>query len=166
MAGYALSHLTFRGSKATFLLILAAMMIPFQVITVPFVKTLNDMSLLNTNPGLIIAYVSQFLPFTIYFMTSYFARIPKEMTEAARVDGNNIWGVFGRIMLPLGFDTPLRGTQPAELPLPPGQLLVLRVLDQPVGHERTRGVDPVVRLVLHLIQGVLHELAAQSGVPA
>ncbi len=102
MAGYALSHLTFRGSKATFLVILAAMMIPFQVIMVPFVKTLNDISLLNTYPGLIIAYVSQFLPFTIYFMTSYFARIPKEITEAARVDGNNIWGVFGRIMLPLG----------------------------------------------------------------
>ena len=102
MAGYALSHLTFRGSKATFLIILAAMMIPFQVIMVPFVKTLNDISMLNTYQGLIVAYVSQFLPFTIYFMTSYFARIPKEITEAARVDGNNIWGVFGRIMLPLG----------------------------------------------------------------
>jgi ABC-type glycerol-3-phosphate transport system permease component len=102
MAGYALSHLTFRGSKATFLIILAAMMIPFQVIMVPFVKTLNDISMLNTYQGLIVAYVSQFLPFTIYFMTAYFARIPKEITEAARVDGNNIWGVFGRIMLPLG----------------------------------------------------------------
>ncbi|MFC0680156.1 carbohydrate ABC transporter permease [Lysobacter korlensis] len=102
MAGYALSHLTFRGSKATFLIILAAMMIPFQVIMVPFVKTLNDLGMLNTYQGLIVAYVSQFLPFTVYFMTSYFARIPKEITEAARVDGNNIWGVFGRIMLPLG----------------------------------------------------------------
>jgi ABC-type glycerol-3-phosphate transport system permease component len=102
MAGYALSHLTFRGSRAAFLLILAAMMIPFQVIMVPFIKTLSDFSLINTYPGLIIAYVSQFLPFTVYFMTAYFARIPKEITEAARVDGNNIYGVFGRIMLPLG----------------------------------------------------------------
>ncbi len=102
MAGYALSHLTFRGSRTVFLLILAAMMIPFQVIMVPFIKTLNDMSLINTYPGLIIAYVSQFLPFTVYFMTAYYSRIPKEITEAARVDGNNIWGVFGRIMLPLG----------------------------------------------------------------
>ncbi|WP_150307805.1 carbohydrate ABC transporter permease [Planctomonas psychrotolerans] len=102
MAGFALSHLTFRGSRAAFLLILAAMMIPFQVIMVPFIKTLSDFSMINTYPGLIIAYVSQFLPFTIYFMTAYFARIPKEITEAARVDGNNIYGVFGRIMLPLG----------------------------------------------------------------
>ena len=102
MAGFALSHLTFRGSRATFLLILAAMMIPFQVIMVPFIKTLSDFSMINTYPGLIVAYVSQFLPFTIYFMTAYFARIPKEITEAARVDGNTIYGVFGRIMLPLG----------------------------------------------------------------
>lgn len=102
MAGYALSHLQFRGSRTMFLVILGAMMIPFQVIMVPFIKTLSDFSLINTYPGLIIAYVSQFLPFTIYFMTAYFARIPKEITEAARVDGNSIWGVFGRIMLPLG----------------------------------------------------------------
>jgi ABC-type glycerol-3-phosphate transport system permease component len=102
MAGFALSHLTFRGSRATFLLILAAMMIPFQVIMVPFIKTLSDFGMINTYPGLIAAYVSQFLPFTVYFMTSYFARIPKEITEAARVDGNTIYGVFGRIMLPLG----------------------------------------------------------------
>jgi ABC-type glycerol-3-phosphate transport system permease component len=102
MAGFALSHLTFRGSRATFLLILAAMMIPFQVIMVPFIKTLSDFSMINTYPGLIVAYVSQFLPFTVYFMTAFFARIPKEITEAARVDGNTVYGVFGRIMLPLG----------------------------------------------------------------
>jgi ABC-type glycerol-3-phosphate transport system permease component len=102
MAGYALSHLTFRGSKTVFLFILAAMMIPFQVIMVPFIKTLADMGLINTFPGLIIAYVSQFLPFTIYFMASFFAQIPKEIAEAARIDGNSTWGVFGRVMLPLG----------------------------------------------------------------
>jgi ABC-type glycerol-3-phosphate transport system permease component len=61
MAGFALSHLTFRGSRATFLLILAAMMIPFQVIMVPFIKTLSDFGMINTYPGLIAAYVSQFL---------------------------------------------------------------------------------------------------------
>ena len=95
MAGFALSHLTFRGSRATFLLILAAMMIPFQVIMVPFIKTLSDFSMINTYPGLIVAYVSQFLPFTIYFMTAYFARIPKEITEAARVAGNPHYCLFG-----------------------------------------------------------------------
>lgn len=102
MAGYALSHLTFRGSRTFFLVILAAMMIPFQVIMVPFIKVLSEMGLINTYLGLIIAYVSQFLPFTVYFMTAFYSGIPKEITEAARVDGNSLFGVWRRIMLPLG----------------------------------------------------------------
>ena len=102
MAGYSLSHLTFRGSRVAFLLILATMMVPFQVIMVPIIKVLSDMGLLDSYAGLIIAYVSQFLPFTVFFMTAYYSGIPKEITEAARVDGNGLFGVWGRIMLPIG----------------------------------------------------------------
>jgi ABC-type glycerol-3-phosphate transport system permease component len=102
MAGYSLSHLTFRGSRVAFLTILATMMVPFQVIMVPIIKVLSDMGLLDTYAGLIVAYVSQFLPFTVFFMTAYYSGIPKEITEAARVDGNGLWGVWGRIMLPIG----------------------------------------------------------------
>ncbi|WP_243229087.1 carbohydrate ABC transporter permease [Microbacterium sp. CIAB417] len=102
MCGYALSHLTFRGSKLAFLIILAMMMIPFQVIMVPTIKVLSDMGLINTFPGLIIAYVAQFLPFTVYFMTAYYSGIPKELTEAARVDGNGLFGAWWRIMVPVG----------------------------------------------------------------
>lgn len=102
MCGYALSHLTFRGSKLAFLIILAMMMIPFQVIMVPTVKVLSDFGLLNSFPGLIAAYVAQFLPFTVYFMTSYYSGIPRELTEAARVDGNGLFGVWWRIMVPVG----------------------------------------------------------------
>ncbi|MDQ0644011.1 carbohydrate ABC transporter permease [Microbacterium murale] len=102
MCGYALSHLTFRGSKLAFLIILAMMMIPFQVIMVPTIKVLSDMGLINTFPGLIAAYVAQFLPFTVYFMTSYYSGIPKELTEAARVDGSGLFGTWWRIMVPVG----------------------------------------------------------------
>lgn len=102
MAGYALSHLTFRGRRTAFLVILGTMMIPFQVIMVPVIKVLSDMGMLDSYPGLIMAYVSQFLPFTVFFMTAYYSGIPKEITEAARVDGNGLWGVWARIMLPVG----------------------------------------------------------------
>ncbi|MFK4789675.1 carbohydrate ABC transporter permease [Microbacterium sp. ZW T5_56] len=102
MCGFALSHLTFRGSRLSFLVILAMMMIPFQVIMVPTIKVLSDMGLINTFPGLIVAYVAQFLPFTVFFMTSYYSGIPKELTEAARVDGNGLFGVWWRIMIPVG----------------------------------------------------------------
>jgi ABC-type glycerol-3-phosphate transport system permease component len=102
MAGYALSHLTFWGRRTVFLVILATMMIPFQVIMVPLIKVLSDMGLLDSYAGLIMAYVSQFLPFTVFFMTAYYSGIPREITEAARVDGNGLWGVWARIMVPVG----------------------------------------------------------------
>ncbi|NUR90937.1 MAG: carbohydrate ABC transporter permease [Nonomuraea sp.] len=102
MAGFALSHLPFRGSRALFLGVLAALFIPFQVIMVPMARTLADTGLIDTYPGLILAYVAQFLPFTIYLMTSYYTGIPREIVDAARIDGNTLYGVYRRIMLPMG----------------------------------------------------------------
>ncbi|QSB12936.1 carbohydrate ABC transporter permease [Natronosporangium hydrolyticum] len=102
MAGFALSHLRFRGSRVLFLGFLAALFVPFQVIMVPLARTMADVGLLDTYAGLILAYVAQFLPFTIYLMTSYFSGIPRELVDAARVDGNTFYGVYRRIMLPLG----------------------------------------------------------------
>jgi ABC-type glycerol-3-phosphate transport system permease component len=102
MAGFAMSHVRFRGSRVLFLACLAALFVPFQVIMVPLVRTMADTGLIDTYPGLILAYVAQFLPFTIYLMTSYYGRIPREIVDAARIDGNNLYGVYRRIMLPLG----------------------------------------------------------------
>lgn len=102
MAGFAMSHLTFRGSRLLFLGCLGALLIPFQVIMVPLAKTMADTGLIDTYPGLILAYVAQFLPFTIYLMTSYYSGIPREIVEAAKIDGSSVFGVYRRIMLPLG----------------------------------------------------------------
>jgi multiple sugar transport system permease protein len=102
MAGFALSHLRFRGSRALFLGCLAALFIPFQVIMVPLVRTMAASGLIDTYPGLILAYVAQFLPFTIYLMTSYYSAIPQDIVDAARLDGNSLYGVYRRVMLPIG----------------------------------------------------------------
>ncbi|MBB5866769.1 multiple sugar transport system permease protein [Allocatelliglobosispora scoriae] len=102
MAGFALSHFRFRGSKALLLGCLAALFVPFQVIMVPLVRTMADTGLVDTYPGLILAYVAQFLPFTIYLMASYYSTIPSEIVDAARIDGNSTYGVYRRIMLPMG----------------------------------------------------------------
>lgn len=102
MAGFALSHVRFRGSRALFLGFLAALFVPFQVIMVPLARTMADTGLVDTYPGLVLAYVAQFLPFTIYLMTSYYSEIPREIVDAARIDGNSIYGVYRRIMVPLG----------------------------------------------------------------
>ncbi|MEU8383296.1 carbohydrate ABC transporter permease [Streptosporangium sp. NPDC048865] len=102
MAGFALSQLRFRGSKMIFLGCLAALFIPFQVIMVPLARVMADTGLIDTYPGLILAYVAQFLPFTIFLMTSYYKTVPAEVVDAARIDGNTTYGVYRRIMLPLG----------------------------------------------------------------
>jgi ABC-type glycerol-3-phosphate transport system permease component len=102
MAGFALSKLRFRGSSALFLVCLAALFIPFQVIMVPLARIMADNGLLDTYPGLILAYVAQFLPFTVFLMTSYYRGVPAEIIDAARIDGNTLYGVYRRIMLPMG----------------------------------------------------------------
>ncbi|MET8280674.1 carbohydrate ABC transporter permease [Micromonospora sp. NPDC005174] len=102
MAGFALSQLRFRGSTALFIGCLAALFVPFQVIMVPLARVMADSGLVDTYPGLILAYVAQFLPFTVFLMTSYYRTIPVEIVDAARIDGNSVYGVYRRIMLPLG----------------------------------------------------------------
>jgi multiple sugar transport system permease protein len=102
MAGFALGRLRFRGSRVLFLGCLAALFIPFQVIMVPLARTMGQTGLIDTYPGLILAYTAQFLPFTVFLMTSYYSGIPVEIIDAARIDGNSTYGVYWRIMLPLG----------------------------------------------------------------
>jgi len=102
MAAFALARLRFRGSSALFLGILAALFIPFQVIMVPLARTMADIGLIDTYPGLILSYVAQWLPFTVFLMTSYYRAVPAEIIDAARIDGNTVYGVYRRIMLPMG----------------------------------------------------------------
>ncbi|WP_052665367.1 carbohydrate ABC transporter permease [Nitriliruptor alkaliphilus] len=102
MAGFAFSHVQFRGSRTLFLVCLAALLIPFQVIMVPFTDVMAQLGLLDTRTGLILAYTAQFLPFTVFLMASYYSRIPLDIIEAARVDGSSTLGIYRRIMLPLG----------------------------------------------------------------
>ncbi|MFD7657488.1 carbohydrate ABC transporter permease [Actinosynnema sp. NPDC059797] len=102
MAGFALARLRFRGSSALYLGCLAALFIPFQVVMVPLTRVLADTGLVDTYPGLVLAYVAQFLPFTVFLMTAYYAAVPAEVVDAARVDGSTTFGVYWRIMLPMG----------------------------------------------------------------
>lgn len=102
MAGFALGRLRFRGSSTLFLGILAALFVPFQVIMVPLARIMADTGLIDTYPGLVLAYVAQFLPFTIFLLTSYYSTVPAEIVDAARIDGNTVYGVYWRIMLPIG----------------------------------------------------------------
>jgi multiple sugar transport system permease protein len=102
MAGFALSRLRFRGSSVLYLACLATLFIPVQVIMVPLTRVMSGAGLVDTYPGLVLAYVAQFLPFTVFLMASYYRTIPAEIIDAARIDGNGAYGVYWRVMLPIG----------------------------------------------------------------
>ena len=102
LAGFALAVLRFPYRRLVFIVILASLMIPVQVVLVPFYQTIIGLGLLNTRAGLILSYTAFFLPFSVYLMTSFYAGLPRELTEAARIDGARFWQVWWFVMLPLG----------------------------------------------------------------
>jgi len=102
MAGFALAMLRFPFRRVIFLVILASLMIPVQVVLVPFYRTVIALDLVNTRIGLIISYTAFFLPFSVYLMTAFYSRLPRELLEAARIDGASILQVWRYVMLPMG----------------------------------------------------------------
>lgn len=100
-AGYALARFDLPFKEGIFLLLLASMMLPFQALLIPLYLLLNDLGLMATKPGLAVLHTILQLPFSIYLMRNSFEAIPKEMEEAAEVDGASTFFAFRRIFLPL-----------------------------------------------------------------
>ncbi len=99
MAGYAFARFGFKGKKSLFTFILITMMIPFQVLMIPLFIEVFKLGILNTYAGLILPRMAD--AFGIFLMRSSFVSLPKELEEAARVDGLNEFQIFFKIMLPL-----------------------------------------------------------------
>lgn len=98
-AGYAFARMNFKGKHILFILVLLTMMIPFQVMMIPLFLQSHFLGLLDTYVGLILPKATS--AFGIFMMRSYFSALPKDLEEAARVDGLSEFGIFTRIMLPL-----------------------------------------------------------------
>jgi len=99
LAGYAFARMNFKGRTLLFYMILLTMMIPFQVFMIPLFIEVNKLSMLDTYWGLIIPRMTS--PFGIFLMRSFFISLPRDLEEAARVDGLNEFKIFLKIMLPL-----------------------------------------------------------------
>lgn len=98
MAGYAYAFYDFKGKTGLFLMTLATMMVPFQVIMVPLFLVVFKMGMYDSYWGLIIPRVA--VAGSIFMMRAAFSGIPKELAEAARIDGLSEMGIFWRIMMP------------------------------------------------------------------
>lgn len=99
MAGYALARLHFPGRNLIFLSIISTLMIPFSVIMIPLFVMMKQFGWLNTYAGLIIPAIPH--AYGIFLFRQFFLTLPKELEEAAKIDGCSLFGIFVRIVLPL-----------------------------------------------------------------
>jgi len=99
MAAYAFARLTFPGKNVIFLLILSVLMVPGQIFLVPQYLIIQKVGLLDTLPALFIPNL--FSAFGTFLMRQFFMSLPKELEEAALLDGCNRFQIFGKVMLPL-----------------------------------------------------------------
>jgi multiple sugar transport system permease protein len=100
-AAYALARYRIRGQNVILMSILSARMMPPVAFVIPFFVIFTRLSLRDTFAAVIIMHLSFILGFVIWMMRSYFRDIPKEMEEAALVDGCNEWQAFLKVMLPV-----------------------------------------------------------------
>jgi raffinose/stachyose/melibiose transport system permease protein len=101
MAAFVLGRYQFWGSNFIYLLFLLGFMVPIRLAIVPLFVLMRDLRLLDTLWSLIVVYVAGGMPFTIFLLVSFFRRIPRDLEDAARIDGANAFQIYYRIMVPL-----------------------------------------------------------------
>lgn len=101
LAGYGFAILDFRGKEILFVLLLSALLIPFQALLIPLFALMRDLKLLNTYTCLVIIYATFQLPFGVFMMRNAFATVPKALRESAQLDGATEVRVMRDVMLPL-----------------------------------------------------------------
>ncbi len=100
-AGYALSRFNFPGKRGLMWTFLITQMFPVAILIVPIYTIMADLGLINTKASLIIAYCTVAVPFCTWMMRGYFDTIPRELDEAAALDGLGPFSTFWRVVLPL-----------------------------------------------------------------
>jgi glucose/mannose transport system permease protein len=99
--GYVLSKWKFRGANVLFPLMLFGMFIPYQSVLIPLTQTLSFIGLGGTLMGLVLVHVVYGIPITTLIFRNYYANVPTDLVEAARIDGAGILGVYWRIIFPV-----------------------------------------------------------------
>lgn len=101
MAAYALARIRLGFGKLLLLFFLFGAMIPFQVMLAPIFTMVNGFGLIDTYPGVILPYLAFGVPYQVFILHGFFKAVPKELSEAALIDGASHVTVFRRIFLPI-----------------------------------------------------------------
>jgi ABC-type glycerol-3-phosphate transport system permease component len=100
LAAYGLTRIEFRGKGFWFLLILSGTIFPLQMYLIPLFIGYSRLGLNNTRLGMVLFYIAICIPFPVLVLRNYMAGLPREMDEAARLDGCSEWRIFRSIVLP------------------------------------------------------------------
>jgi raffinose/stachyose/melibiose transport system permease protein len=101
LAAFTFAKHFFRGKSVLFITLVAGYFIPVQVTLIPLYNTLKTLTLLDSYPGIILPYIAYGIPFSVLLLTTYFRSTPKELEDAARIDGCSELGIYARIVLPI-----------------------------------------------------------------
>ena len=102
LAGYAFAWLEFPGRDWIFLIVIALLVVPLQMALIPIFSLYNSLGIFDTVVSLILFHTAFGLPFAIFLLRNFFIGIPKDLIEAARIDGASEIRIFLRLILPLG----------------------------------------------------------------
>jgi len=99
--GYVLAKWKFKGADIIFTLILFGMFIPYQSVLIPLVQFMNSIGLYGGLPGLVLVHIIYGIPITTLTFRNYYASLPNELVEAAKIDGAGMLGIYWHILLPI-----------------------------------------------------------------
>lgn len=99
MAGYAFARLRFRGRNLLFVVLLAALMVPFEIVFTPLISLLSSLGWLNSYQGLIVPNIPSILG--VFLFRQFFVNFPGEIEDASRIDGAGVWKRFRLVMAPM-----------------------------------------------------------------
>ena len=102
LAGYAFAWLDFPGRDWLFVVVIGLLVVPIQMALIPIFTLYNHLSLFDTVLGLVLFHTAFGLPFAIFLLRNFFAGIPRDILESARIDGASEFRIFLRLILPLG----------------------------------------------------------------
>jgi multiple sugar transport system permease protein/raffinose/stachyose/melibiose transport system permease protein len=101
-AAHCLARYEFRGNRLIYFVLFSSIVFPPQIILISLFQVLVEYGLYNTRLGLTLVYVGLQLPLTVYLLEGFFARIPQDLFDAARIDGYSDLRIFWKVVLPVG----------------------------------------------------------------
>jgi len=102
MAAHCLARYRFRGNRVIYFVIFSTIIFPPQITIIALFQVLVEYGMFNSHVGLILVYVALQLPLTVFLLEGFFARLPQDLFDAARMDGYSDFEIFWRITLPVG----------------------------------------------------------------